>query len=122
MAILKSKLKSTLRSTLKTRNKYGNIPTNGFDSKAEYLRWCTLKELESNGSICNLQHHVPFKFPDGKLYEADFVYWKNNKQIIEDVKNPMLLHGQKFIANRMKMKLYYGLEVQALHPKTHLPY
>jgi len=122
MKLMKSKLKASLKCTLVKRNKYGNIPVNGFDSQSEYRRWCTLTQMRDSGKITELRHHVPFKFLDGKIYEADFVYLQDNITIVEDVKNPMLLHGNKFIANKMKMKLHYGLTIRALHPKTHTVY
>lgn len=81
--------------------KYHNkkVYVNGikFDSMKEARRYRELKLMEEKGLISNLQTQVPFEiFPayvreDGKKiraikYIADFVYYQNDKRVIEDTK------------------------------------
>lgn len=94
------------------RNKYHSkkVVRDGmtFDSVKEYKRWCELALLEKSGAISNLQRQVKFvlipaqREPDtrgkrggiikGKVIErecayiADFTYWENGKQVVEDTK------------------------------------
>ena len=83
-------------------NKYNakKTPVDGmvFDSKKEAERYIVLKALEKRGDIHNLRCQVKYTLTptirdkDGKLiektwtYTADFVYEKDGKEIIEDVK------------------------------------
>ena len=115
---LKVKGLKSLKLKTKTTNKYGNIPINGFDSKSEYYRWCVLSGKQKKGEISNLRHHVLYRFPDGKAYEADFVYTQGGKTVVEDVKNPLLRVQYKFLSNCRKMRLHYNLNVLAIHPQT----
>lgn len=79
-----------------------------FDSVKEYKRWCELALLEKSGAISNLQRQVRFVLIPtqreadtvgkrggiikGKVIErecayiADFTYWENGKQVVEDTK------------------------------------
>lgn len=83
-----------------------------FDSKAEAARYSTLKLLERNGDISNLQVHPSFQLivngqKIGK-YIADFTYNENGRRIVEDVK------GIKTPVYRLKKKLMtalYGIEI-----------
>ena len=104
-----------------------------FDSKKEMNRYCVLKILERAGDIQNLQLQVKFKLSPAvwfdsvrqifcftkenkncvsierqKHYVADFVYFKNGRQVIEDSK------GFKTTAYKKKkrlMKKLYGIEI-----------
>jgi hypothetical protein len=100
--------------------KYGNqrivTEEGAFDSQSEYRRWCELKLLERGGQIRNLEHHV--KLPlivnghDCGRYEADFVYFENDKRVIEDRKGGKATITDVF---RLKQKLVfalYGIEVR----------
>lgn len=71
-----------------------------FDSKKEARRYLVLKKMEQDGEIKNLRLQVQFELVpsfeiiiDGKkrkrrpiTYVADFVYYKGNEKVIEDVK------------------------------------
>lgn len=71
-----------------------------FDSKKEAKRYLELKQMEKDGLIHNLQLQVPFELIppfeiviDGKkrkrrpiTYVADFVYYRDDEKVIEDVK------------------------------------
>lgn len=72
------------------RNKYRNIPIwiygKRFASKKEGKRYLTLLYDEKNDRIEDLICQPIFKFPMGFSYRADFMYQKNGKTIVEDVK------------------------------------
>ena len=80
-----------------------------FDSKKEYIRYLILEDMQNKKEITDLQRQVPFKLiPSfelnnkkyrGMRYIADFVYKKNGKLIVEDVK------GMKTDIYKMKKKL-----------------
>ena len=67
-----------------------------FDSKKEYLRYIVLEEMQRKREIDGLQRQVPFVLvPSFQLnnikykgikYIADFVYKKDGKIVVEDVK------------------------------------
>jgi hypothetical protein len=81
-------------------SKYRNIKTEidgiQFDSQREAKRYCELRLLVRIGEIDDLKLQVPFELApsvilDGRKkpplrYNADFVYMKNGKQVIEDAK------------------------------------
>lgn len=81
---------------LKYRNKKTVIDGITFDSKKEAERYCLLKMLEKHGDISELQLQRKFLIvpkegnnKTARFYIADFVYIKNGKQVIEDVKSPI---------------------------------
>lgn len=96
--------------------KYGNtIVKTGegtFDSQAEYTRWCILKLERRAGLITNLEHHVVFEFEHNGIviasYEADFVYFKNNKRVVEDKKGAMT---PEFRIKQNLMRAFYNIEI-----------
>lgn len=83
------------------RTKYGNEITyfdgKRFDSKAEAKRYIVLKEMAKSGRIKDLRTQVVFDLVpaleiEGRRekavrYVADFVYFKDGKEVIEDVKS-----------------------------------
>lgn len=85
-----------------------------FDSKKEAKRYIELKEMEKKGLIRDLNLQVPFElipsftiFVDGKIrkrrnirYIADFVYFENDKEVVEDVK------GRRTDVYKLKKKLF----------------
>jgi hypothetical protein len=85
-----------------------------FDSKKEARRYLVLKQMEQDGEIKNLRLQVQFQLIpsfeiviDGKkrkrrpiTYVADFVYYKNDKKVIEDVK------GLRTPVYKIKKKLF----------------
>jgi hypothetical protein len=82
------------------KSKYGNTKCEAgghkFDSKREMMRWHDLVQMQARGEISDLELQVPFVLApavvlDGRKktelrYVADFVYEKNGKTVIEDVK------------------------------------
>lgn len=105
------------------QNKYHNkkvmVDDIKFDSKKEARRYNELKLLEKAGIIKNLQRQVKyelqpsFKYNNKTIrainYIADFVYEKNGKLIVEDVK------GIRTDVYKLKKKLFlyiFNIEIQ----------
>lgn len=80
-----------------------------FDSAKEAKRYAKLRDMERAGKIHGLRLQVPFELlPSfecegvkyrGMKYIADFVYYRDGKRVVEDVK------GAKTPEYRMKKKL-----------------
>lgn len=80
-----------------------------FDSAKEAKRYTRLRVLEKAGEIQGLRLQVPFEIlPSfecdgvkyrGMKYVADFVYYRNGKQVVEDCK------GFKTAEYKLKKKL-----------------
>lgn len=80
-----------------------------FDSAKEAKRYTRLRDLERSGKIQGLRLQVPFEILpsfecDGVKYRemryiADFVYYQDGKQVVEDCK------GFKTAEYKMKKKL-----------------
>lgn len=80
-----------------------------FDSAKEARRYAELRDMERAGKIQGLRLQVPFELVpsfecDGVKYRdmryiADFVYYRNGKQVVEDTK------GVKTAEYRLKKKL-----------------
>jgi len=99
------------------RNKYGVAPKADrtldgivFASKKEMTRYAELKMLERAGAIHSLTMQPRYKLHAGIVYVADFSYWQNGIQIVEDVK------GARLEVYKLKLKLF-----KADHPNlTHI--
>lgn len=80
-----------------------------FDSAKEAKRFVKLREMQEAGRIQGLRLQVPFELlPSfecegvkyrGMKYIADFVYYRDGKQVVEDVK------GVKTAEYKLKKKL-----------------
>lgn len=101
-----------------------------FDSKKEFQRWQELRLLEKVGAIQNLRRQVKFELiptqrgPDitgphggekaGKVIEypicyiADFVYQRDGKQVVEDVKG---VKTDAYIMKRKLMLWIHGIRI-----------
>lgn len=90
-----------------------------FDSRKEADRYLVLKGMEEDGSIEDLRRQVRYELVpafdvDGRhyrpvFYMADFVYVKDDKTVVEDVK------GMRTDVYRLKSKLFarrYGLNIK----------
>lgn len=100
-----------------TKSKYRNkrvysIEHGHFDSQAEFRRYNALLLEERAGIVRDIQRQVRFRLEhDGcffGIYVADFVYWKNDEQIVEDVK------GYKTATYKTKkrlMKTIHGIDI-----------
>ena len=95
---------------MKYRSKKVELDGHVFHSQAEAKHyWHVLKPQAEAGEITNLELQPTFECKiDGRLickYIADFVYFKDGKRVVEDVK------GVKTDVYRLKKKL-----VEALYP------
>lgn len=127
------------------RSKYHSrkITRNGqtFDSLKEYRRFCELSLLEKAGAITDLQRQVPFelipaqyepferyskktgkRLKDGKrcieqsvVYNADFVYMQNGKQVVEDTKGYRKGTAYDvFVIKRKLMLWVHGIRIREI--------
>ncbi len=98
------------------RNKYGAIKTvvDGFkfDSKKEAARYSQLKLLVKAGVVTKLELQPRYDLIINTVkcgfYKADFRYFENGKEVVEDVK------GMKTPVYNLKKKLIkaiYGIEI-----------
>lgn len=120
-------------------NKYHNskIIADGeqFDSRKEYRRYMELKYMQRAGMIHGLERQKKFllipaqREPDktgkrggkikGKLlerecaYYADFAYYENGVQVVEDVKSPAT-RTTEYIIKRKMMLYKYGIAIKEL--------
>lgn len=89
-----------------------------FDSRREADRYLVLKGMEEDGIIGDLRRQVRYELVpafdvDGRHYRpvyyvADFVYVKDGKEVVEDVK------GMRTDVYRLKSKLFarrYGMGI-----------
>ena len=107
------------------RTKYGNEITyfdgKRFDSKSEAQRYIVLKEMEKSGKIKDLRTQVVFELipsleldgrrEKGVKYIADFVYFKDGKEVIEDVKSAPT-KTKEFVIKRKLMAYLHNKVVQ----------
>ena len=93
-----------------------------FDSRKEANHFKDLQVLEKVGAITDLQRQVKYELiptqkEKGKkteracVYYADFVYKKNGKTIVEDVKSPAT-KTPVYVIKRKLMREKYGIEIQ----------
>lgn len=94
-----------------------------FDSKAEYHRYTVLSLLQRSRVISKLQLQVKYLLTpiltkdDGKRerathYVADFVYWEDNKLVVEDVKGGK--STPEFIIKRKLMLEKHGITIKEI--------
>ena len=112
------------------RSKYGNkkVTLDGitFDSKREASRYAELKLLERAGQISGLELQktftlIPAQYEviNGKkkcveravTYKADFYYWENGKEIVEDTKG---FKTKEYIIKRKLMLNNYGIKIKEI--------
>ena len=125
------------------RNKYGNtkiVSENGdkWDSKREMKRWLVLKDAEQSGLITDLRRQVRFELipaikrteivqlktktkevekteQQAITYTADFVYTKDGKTVVEDIKPSPNTVPKEFM---LKAKLFfwkYGFKIRLVY-------
>ena len=125
--------------TKQKRPKYGNSKVEyqgmSFDSKREMQRYIVLKEAEERGLISDLRTQVVFELVPSIteeyvkhlktkdkietrvaqraiLYKADFVYKKDGKEVIEDVKVAKGLIPKEFTLKEKIFFWKYGKRIQ----------
>lgn len=101
------------------RSKMGNkktcVGSFCFDSAKEARRYGLLALLERQGLIINLRMQV--KYPlmvNGVLiasYVADFVYQKEGREIVEDVKSPFTRTLPVYRLKKKLMAAIHGIEI-----------
>lgn len=106
-------------------SKFGNNRTlrDGFwfDSEGEANRWGDLTLLCKSGQIRDLRRQVeyPLLLPGQDKaacsYVADFVYVKNDKEIVEDFKSDGTITDMFKLKMRL-MKQIYGIDIQIYPP------
>lgn len=96
------------------------IDNQTFDSMKEFGRWKDLQRLLGAGVITDLKRQVKFelipsqKNEFGKVierpvtYVADFVYKKNGKQFVEDVKG---FKTKEYVIKRKLMLYVHGIRI-----------
>lgn len=105
-----------------SRRKYGNMPTDGYDSKREAKRAAELKLMEKAGEIRDLREQVeyeliPAQVLDGKCVERA-VTWKCDFQYIDVATGILAVEDCKGYANdrwpiKRKLMLHrYGIRVR----------
>jgi hypothetical protein len=97
------------------RAKFGNVKTDGFDSKKESRRHQELVMLERAGKISGLALQVPFACVVAGIhicdYVADFTYMEGERRVVEDVKSEAT---RKLPVYRLKRKLVlacHGIQI-----------
>lgn len=96
-----------------------------FDSKKEAERYLVLKDMEKRGEILSLERQkefvlIPSQTRDGVTerpckYVADFVYTKDGKMIVEDVKGYKKGPAYSVFVIKRKLMLYkYGIPVKEI--------
>lgn len=114
----------TKQGRAKYRNKVVNNVFGRFDSIKEFQRYLLLREEEKRGRIKNLQRQVKFELipkqtdSNGKLLEracyyiADFVYEKQGKQVVEDVKSRITVSVASFVIKRKLMLYKHNISIK----------
>lgn len=114
----------TKRGCTKYRNKVVNNVFGRFDSVKEFKRYLLLREEEKCGRIRNLQRQVKFELipkqtdSKGKLLEracyyiADFVYDRQGKQVVEDVKSRITVSVASFVIKRKLMLYKHNISIK----------
>lgn len=86
-----------------------------FDSKKEAKRYLELKILEKAGVIKDLRRQVPYvlinksRYGRAIKYVADFVYYEDDKLVVEDVKGVLT---PLYKLKKRLMAEVYGIEVK----------
>ena len=110
------------------KNKYGAEAVGEFASRKEKARYDQLQLLERASAIRDLRTQVRFDLlptqrrSDGKAergiyYVADFVYERDGKTVVEDVKgdrDPSSVAYRVFSIKRKMMLFFHGIEVQEI--------
>ena len=103
----------------KYKNRKIETPEGKFDSVKEYRRWEELKWMQRAGVISSLKRQVSYTLvPSQKTssgterpvkYIADFVYVRDGKTVVEDVKG---VRTAEYIIKRKLMLFIHGIEVR----------
>ena len=118
-----SNLEETAKKS-KYRNRKVTIGGIIFDSVREANRWLQLKELQTKGKISDLRRQAVFVLApsvilDGRKkpairYLADFNYFENGKQVVEDVKSPATKGLSTYRLKKHLLMSVHGLEISEI--------
>lgn len=112
-----------------------------FDSQLEWSRFIFLRNRQSEGQISGLRRQVEYllipaqykaetrhlKTKDKEVqvlverpctYKADFVYAKDGRTVVEDVKGSRFMIDQKFPIKRKLMLWVHGIELEVVTRAT----
>ena len=109
--------------------KYGNkkvvYKDMKFDSKKEYLRYLVLEDMQRKGEISRLQMQVPFVLVHpfklnnikykGMRYIADFVYKKDGKLVVEDVKPSASFQTDTYKIKKKLMAYIHKVQIKEIY-------
>lgn len=102
----------------KRASKYGNVKTDGADSKKEAHRRQELALLLVAGKIRHLRHQVKYAFVhNGQLiatYIADHVYYdiECGCEVTEDTKSPATRRDKVYALKKTMMRVFHGIEIK----------
>lgn len=94
-----------------------------FDSKHEKRRYDALLQMQRIGLISDLQTQVRFnllpkvryavagKTSRGRVYIADFAYWKDGKLVVEDAKSQITKEDSTYSLKKHLMMHIHGIEI-----------
>lgn len=111
------RIPGVMQGETKKPSKYHNKKTDlGFDSKKEEKRWHELCLLQRAGKISDLEKQKRFDIiVNGKkicFYKADFVYFENGKQVVEDVKSWITKRNSTYVLKRKLMAATRGILIR----------
>ena len=87
-----------------------------FDSQREADRWLFLKDAERRGVITDLSRQVRFRLAPTKItYIADFLYFKDGEQVVEDVKGYLT---DVYKIKREMMRALLGITIKEVKTPT----
>lgn len=95
-----------------------------FDSETEFRRFLTLRAEQAAGFISRLQTQKTYHLHAAggqrvARYRADFVYVRNGRLIVEDVKSAHTVKLAHWKRVKKWMKAEYGIEVtEYIEPRT----
>ena len=100
-----------------SKNKFNANMQNRRSAKERKRAW-ELRMMERAGEISLLQEQVRYELlprQQGEravIYIADFVYWKNGKMVVEDVKGYRKGTAYELFVIKRKLMLYrYGIHI-----------
>ncbi|MFZ2490014.1 MAG: DUF1064 domain-containing protein [Thermoanaerobaculia bacterium] len=103
------------KATRKYRNEPVEVDGVRFDSKREAARWRELRLEDRAGKITRLRRQVRFSLAvHGEhvgVYVADFVYYRGEERIVEDVKSPAT-RTPVYELKRRLMVAVHGIEIR----------
>jgi hypothetical protein len=104
----------------KKRPKYGNVKTNGFDSKKEFARWQQLQNMLAAGAIYELDRQVKYRIEVNGVHVCDFIadfrYKRtvDGREVVEDVKSAITRKNRAYRIKYKLMRAVFGIDIQEI--------